>query len=329
MKNFSARLARRRQNVRPRSLMATLRGTAGAIDLASIMVGVLVLGIIGGVIAATVFAVVPWSQDNAAKQALSAVRASESVALVKGDSAVSHPGYFSAGELLTAKLLQPSPLVAVATDSGHTCYVAVAQSSTGKDYYSTSVGPNVAPFTAALTDATLGCVTDIRTMIGATTTAGSLLVSDGGTPDTSSINGVRSMYGQTALLNPGDVVTYVRTFDATVTGGNAIVAIKTIPALITPYDSPASAADTALAANLTSVATLSGTGITASGTNYVIAAGASTFALTVKITLPNNGTVGNSSGGKVDFAGMTSVASAIFGMSNVNFASSGTTIQQY
>ena len=42
----------------------------GAIDLASIMVGVIVVGLIGGVIAATVFAVIPWAQDNAAKQQL-------------------------------------------------------------------------------------------------------------------------------------------------------------------------------------------------------------------------------------------------------------------
>jgi type II secretory pathway pseudopilin PulG len=45
----------------------------GAIDLASIMVGIIVIGLIGGVIAATVFAVIPWAQDNAAKQQLDAV----------------------------------------------------------------------------------------------------------------------------------------------------------------------------------------------------------------------------------------------------------------
>jgi hypothetical protein len=56
-----------------------LISTRGAIDLASIMVGVLVIGIIGGVIAAMVFAVIPWSQDSAAKQTLSAVRDAESV----------------------------------------------------------------------------------------------------------------------------------------------------------------------------------------------------------------------------------------------------------
>lgn len=46
---------------------------AGAIDLASIMVGIVVIGLIGGVIAATVFAVIPWTQNNAAKQQLDSI----------------------------------------------------------------------------------------------------------------------------------------------------------------------------------------------------------------------------------------------------------------
>ena len=50
----------------------------GAIDLASIMVGIIVIGLIGGVIAATVFAVIPWAQDNAAKQQLDSVASAES-----------------------------------------------------------------------------------------------------------------------------------------------------------------------------------------------------------------------------------------------------------
>jgi type II secretory pathway pseudopilin PulG len=50
----------------------------GAIDLASIMVGIIVIGLIGGVIAATVFSVIPWAQDNAAKQQLDSIAAAQS-----------------------------------------------------------------------------------------------------------------------------------------------------------------------------------------------------------------------------------------------------------
>lgn len=50
----------------------------GAIDLASIMTGVIVTGLIGGVISATVFAVIPWSQDHAAKSQLQQIVAAQS-----------------------------------------------------------------------------------------------------------------------------------------------------------------------------------------------------------------------------------------------------------
>jgi hypothetical protein len=53
------------------------KNEAGAIDLASIMVGIIVIGLIGGVIAATVFAIIPWAQDNAAKQQLDSVNAAQ------------------------------------------------------------------------------------------------------------------------------------------------------------------------------------------------------------------------------------------------------------
>jgi type II secretory pathway pseudopilin PulG len=54
------------------------RNEEGAIDLASIMVGIIVIGLIGGVIAATVFAVIPWAQDNAAKQQLDSIANAQS-----------------------------------------------------------------------------------------------------------------------------------------------------------------------------------------------------------------------------------------------------------
>jgi hypothetical protein len=60
------------------SLKAAFTNEDGAIDLASIMVGIIVIGLIGGVIAATVFAVIPWAQDSAAKQQLDSVASAES-----------------------------------------------------------------------------------------------------------------------------------------------------------------------------------------------------------------------------------------------------------
>jgi hypothetical protein len=54
-----------------------LKSSRAAIDLASIMVGVIVIGLISGVIAATVFTVIPWSQDKAAKQQLDNIHTAE------------------------------------------------------------------------------------------------------------------------------------------------------------------------------------------------------------------------------------------------------------
>lgn len=57
-----------------------LLNSKAAIDLASIMVGIIVIGLIGGVIAATVFAVIPWAQDNAAKEQLESIHTAQNAA---------------------------------------------------------------------------------------------------------------------------------------------------------------------------------------------------------------------------------------------------------
>jgi type II secretory pathway pseudopilin PulG len=62
---------------RHRTLREAFVNEDGAIDLASIMVGIIVIGLIGGVIAATIFAVIPWAQDNGAKQQLDSVKSAE------------------------------------------------------------------------------------------------------------------------------------------------------------------------------------------------------------------------------------------------------------
>lgn len=67
-----------KQKVDKGPIASAFKNENGAIDLSSIMVGIIVIGLIGGVIAATVFSVIPWSQDNAAKQQLDSVAAAQS-----------------------------------------------------------------------------------------------------------------------------------------------------------------------------------------------------------------------------------------------------------
>lgn len=153
---LAAEIRRRvRRALRTRDLRAALLNSSGAIDLASIMVGVLVIGVIAGIIAATVFAVIPWSQDKAAEQSLSAVRDAESVAYTQGAEGGASKYQDKAG-LLTGNLLQDSPKVGVATDAAGSCYVGVSKSATGKVFYVTDK-----TITATLLTATTdpGCLT--------------------------------------------------------------------------------------------------------------------------------------------------------------------------
>ena len=119
------------------------RGASGVIDLASIMVGVLVIGIIAGVVAATVLAVIPWSQDAAARGNLDAVRTAESVSRAQDGR------FLNYADLTTGpgSLLQASPQVAVGTDADGTCYISVATSDSGNLFFGTSKGPGVEQLT--------------------------------------------------------------------------------------------------------------------------------------------------------------------------------------
>jgi surface protein len=110
----------------------------GAIDLASIMVGVIVIGLIGGVIAATVFAVIPWAQDNAAKQQLDSIVQAEN-AYFGLSAAVPSPlpagtpanSFGKSVELKTANLLTDHPRYCVTAPDDKKSYTGYSQSSSG------------------------------------------------------------------------------------------------------------------------------------------------------------------------------------------------------
>ena len=117
----------------------TFRNEEGAIDLASIMVGILAIGLIGGVIAATVFAVIPWTQDNAAKQQLDAVVAAQSA--YKGLSSGVPPAvpqghavnsYADSVALMEAGMLQSSDNYCVIKMNEGASYRAFAKSNSGQ-----------------------------------------------------------------------------------------------------------------------------------------------------------------------------------------------------
>jgi hypothetical protein len=147
------RLAAAKGKYRPSIIF---RNENGAIDLASIMVGVIVIGIIAGVIAATVFSVIPWSQDQAASQKLDGVKTAESVeyAQSSGSGVAQFVDFASlksaTGNASNSALIQADPNVdiyafgATATDgTTGTHWVAVSKSQTGQHFYEEDGGAGV------------------------------------------------------------------------------------------------------------------------------------------------------------------------------------------
>lgn len=115
------------------------RNEAGAIDLASVMVGIIVIGLIGGAIAATVFAVIPWTQDKAAKQQIDSLVSAQSAyrglsSTIPPSLPTGHPAnsYGSSDQLEEAGLLKKGPkYCSTSTDDGKG-YIVFTRSDSGK-----------------------------------------------------------------------------------------------------------------------------------------------------------------------------------------------------
>jgi len=155
-----------------------LISSRAAIDLASIMVGIIIIGLIGGVIAATVFAVIPWSQDKAAKQQLESVHIAENaffglssdanVSLKKADGTVGsfRNSFAGSGELAANELLNLNKeglFCVVATIDGND-YHAYAKSGSGKWFSATNSKKIPVEYTGSVP-----CVNSTVTPIGSGT----------------------------------------------------------------------------------------------------------------------------------------------------------------
>lgn len=142
-----------------KSFKALFQNEDGAVDLGSIMVGVIVTGIIGAVVAATVFAVIPWSQNNAAKSQLDTVDTAENTyrGLAIGNSGDVYASYdgttnivSSPSNVLLSKGIQGLTVKTGTNSTGAACYVASIVSASGTTFYSTNTSKaSVTPPTAA------------------------------------------------------------------------------------------------------------------------------------------------------------------------------------
>ena len=130
----------------------------GAIDLASIMVGIIVIGLIGGVIAATVFAVIPWSQDNAAKQQLGSIVQAENAYIGLSSTVPSSlpaglatNSFANSADLETAGLLKTGTTYCASTaNTGSKSYEGYARSSSGALFRVSDKNTSAASYTGPL-----------------------------------------------------------------------------------------------------------------------------------------------------------------------------------
>ncbi|HEX9227515.1 MAG TPA: RICIN domain-containing protein [Arthrobacter sp.] len=109
----------------------SLRSQSGAFDLPSIGVGVLVVGVMALGVMAVVFGIIPFAQDNGARQDLSAIRTAEGTARVQSGK------FLSAAELASARYLPANASIDVSSDAEGSCYLAVSRSATGTIFFST------------------------------------------------------------------------------------------------------------------------------------------------------------------------------------------------
>lgn len=229
-----------------RSPSTLFKNEEGAIDLASIMVGVVVIGVIGGVVAATVFAVVPWTQDNSAKQQLDTINSAQSAYYGLSSSANSLPqnhkmnSYANSIELKEAGLLeQGSNYCSVKTGDG-TGYQAFVYSASGRTWTvsNSNTEPSefneklpkecnsIAPFhddTPTLTTLTYNCVLSSKTgtLPLNSNLKGTETWSDG---VKNSYNGESKSKSRTLLQG----VEYKVTFDGTYTSMNSALDDETV-----------------------------------------------------------------------------------------------------
>lgn len=120
---------------------ATIRRARAAIDIASIMVGVLVISILVGSLSASVFGIIPWAQNEAAKAYLSEVVTAERVAKLPNPSVTTTGRYLDHDGLEGADLIEAKDGTAVTTDATGTCYTAVAKADSGRVFWASNRTP--------------------------------------------------------------------------------------------------------------------------------------------------------------------------------------------
>ena len=130
-----------------------LASIRGAIDLVSVLVGAVIIGLVSSIIVAATMVVIPWSQDAAAQSNISSVRVAESAARATNNAYLPYP------VLVAESLVQFAKTVTVILDEFASCYVTVSVSKSGAVFYGTSHSAAIAVYAPGSSD-TGWCVSD-------------------------------------------------------------------------------------------------------------------------------------------------------------------------
>lgn len=189
-----------------------LRDESGAFDLPSILVGVVVVGVLTAGVLASIFGVIPFSQNKAAKQDISAVTTAQGV--TKAQNGV----YETGAQLVTRKLLpelDPLKVDSKPTSSGG--WATAAKAASGNVFLSTDANPEPLDVTGV----------EVTSPAVAPTV---------GTPTTSTVNGTlpaATYYYVVTSVSNGET-TRSNEVSVTTTGTTSTVTIPwTLPAGIT------------------------------------------------------------------------------------------------
>jgi len=175
-----------------------LRQTSGVIDLASIMVGVIIVGVLSTGIVATTFALVPFSQDAAAEQALDSVKTAEGAAYVSGEP----NRYLNMDGLVAGDWIQASSRVGVETNADGTCFAAMSHSETGNQFWTDNTTAEILPYVDGTS--TSPCA-DLAAMSGSLTSANpGGTASPGGGGGTVALAGVVTTFAGSGTAGFGD-----------------------------------------------------------------------------------------------------------------------------
>lgn len=129
-----------------------LKNEAGTFDLPSIVVGVAVVAILVLGVLATLFSVIPWSQDLSAKQDLKALADAETTIKAIGGQDTAPPnmrgltGYQDYQVLVDHEILSSSDGLAAEAGQLGNCFVATSTSATGKVFWTDNLSGEIAEY---------------------------------------------------------------------------------------------------------------------------------------------------------------------------------------